>query len=434
MSAHRRNVDGLRRRTCAGARLTGFSAAALRSGRMLARFAALLAALSIIASMSLSPGSDAVPTDAPVAFFGERAGADALLNVVFYVPLGLALGWLPLRVWAGLLVGILVTLTMETLQLAIPGRFASLSDLVANTTGTAAGIALIRTYPVWAVPPPAVASRLSLTASVAFAGVCFATAYLMTPELPEGVYVGQWTPDLGQYEEPYGGRVHSVKIGAHLLPSTTVPGSEGVRTLLLTEEPLVISARTGPPPASLSPLFRLVRKRRTPVLSVGVDGSDLALEVRMRASDWRLTRPSLYAPGIMSGVQAGSDVRIEVWKAGSSICVAVDSRTDCTLTPTLGSGWRLLLDPAPGSPRVLRLLSFSWLFLLALPTGLWLRPTRLSAIAVVALCAGVVGAPPGGTVTHSDLWEWSAILLGLASGVAMNIWVAGSGRTTRWSM
>lgn len=399
--------------------MTGLRAPALRHGLTLARFGALLAALLIIAWISLPPGSDAVPTDAPVAFFGERAGADALLNFAFYVPLGLALGWLPVRVWAGLLAGVMVTLTMETLQLGIPGRFASLSDLVANTLGTAAGIALMRAYPAWVVPRPVVASRLSLAASVAFAGVCFLTAYLMTPAFPRGVYVGQWTPDLGQYEEPYGGIVHSVRIGEHMLPSTTVAESEAVRALLLTEEPLVIAATAGPPPASLSPLFRLVRRRRTPILSVGVDRSDLVLDVRLRASEWRLARPSLYAPDLMSGVQPWSDVRVQVWKAGSSMCVAADSRTDCTLTPTLGSGWRLLLDPAPDSPRTMGLLSFAWLLLLALPTGLWLRPTKLSTFAVIVLCAGVVGAPATGALAHSGLMEWSAILLGLASGPAI---------------
>ncbi len=66
-------------------------------------------------------------------------------NVVMFVPLGafaaVALG--PHRWWIALIGGPALSIGIETIQAwALPARFATLDDVVANTTGSIIGVAL----------------------------------------------------------------------------------------------------------------------------------------------------------------------------------------------------------------------------------------------------------------------------------------------------
>ncbi|MGH6914758.1 MAG: VanZ family protein [Geminicoccales bacterium] len=72
---------------------------------------------------------------------------DDVLNVVFYLPLGLLLGaWRRDRGWRSALCLVLIVAAtsagMETLQMLLPRREPSVDDLIFNTAGGALGIAL----------------------------------------------------------------------------------------------------------------------------------------------------------------------------------------------------------------------------------------------------------------------------------------------------
>ena len=69
-----------------------------------------------------------------------------LANVVLFVPFGglVALAFPGTRWVAVLAAGCLVSVGIELVQLAIPSRVATLSDVVANTAGTGAGLLLAR--------------------------------------------------------------------------------------------------------------------------------------------------------------------------------------------------------------------------------------------------------------------------------------------------
>lgn len=72
-------------------------------------------------------------------------GADTSLNVVFFVPLGMALALLlPLR-WApaSVLLSAGVSAAVETAQSVIPGRVPDVGDVGANTVGALAGTVVI---------------------------------------------------------------------------------------------------------------------------------------------------------------------------------------------------------------------------------------------------------------------------------------------------
>jgi VanZ family protein len=90
-----------------------------------------------------------------IPLFNRRLVLDAVVNVLFYVPLGAAAfaslrrGW---RAWAGAIVcGSAVSYALETAQLYTPSRAATLRDWQANTLGAALGAALghMLTSPRW---------------------------------------------------------------------------------------------------------------------------------------------------------------------------------------------------------------------------------------------------------------------------------------------
>ena len=78
-----------------------------------------------------------VPLTFPVA---EAAG-----NVLLFVPFGLLLGALLglRRWWLVWLAGSVTSAAIETIQLAIPGRWSTLQDWVLNTIGTALGLLVL---------------------------------------------------------------------------------------------------------------------------------------------------------------------------------------------------------------------------------------------------------------------------------------------------
>ncbi|WP_345764878.1 VanZ family protein [Diaminobutyricibacter sp. McL0608] len=67
-------------------------------------------------------------------------------NIGMFIPVGVLLALLlpPRRWWVAVLIGFGMTVTIETAQLFIPGRFSDLRDIVANTAGAAIGVAVVR--------------------------------------------------------------------------------------------------------------------------------------------------------------------------------------------------------------------------------------------------------------------------------------------------
>lgn len=76
-------------------------------------------------------------------------------NVVMFIPVGVLLALLlpPRRWWVAVLIGLGMTVAIETAQLFIPGRVSDVRDIVANTAGAAIGVAVVRV--IRAARPPA---------------------------------------------------------------------------------------------------------------------------------------------------------------------------------------------------------------------------------------------------------------------------------------
>jgi glycopeptide antibiotics resistance protein len=74
------------------------------------------------------------------------SGLEFTANIGMFIPVGVLLALLlpPRRWWVALLIGFAMTVTIETAQLFIPGRFSDIRDIIANTAGTAIGVAIVR--------------------------------------------------------------------------------------------------------------------------------------------------------------------------------------------------------------------------------------------------------------------------------------------------
>jgi glycopeptide antibiotics resistance protein len=80
------------------------------------------------------------------AFEPAYVALEFLANVAMFAPFG-ALVWLAFarpRWWIVMLCGFATTVTIELVQLSLPTRFSTVSDVVANTLGTAIGLGIVR--------------------------------------------------------------------------------------------------------------------------------------------------------------------------------------------------------------------------------------------------------------------------------------------------
>ena len=82
------------------------------------------------------------------------AGLEFTANIGMFIPVGVLLALLlpPRRWWVAVLIGFAMTVTIETAQLFIPGRFSDVRDIIANTAGAAIGVAIVRLVRAASVP------------------------------------------------------------------------------------------------------------------------------------------------------------------------------------------------------------------------------------------------------------------------------------------
>jgi len=253
------------------------------------------AGLAAILVATLRPSSSAVSGAFEWCFpCGEFGLSDAVANVLLFAPFAAGLYWSGVPGRRIVAIGLALSVAIELFQLRLlPGRDATIADVVANTLGAALGWALAWWLPVRERSgPKTLAAVAAVLAFIAGVGVA------LQPSFPDAVYYGQWTDSLGVYEQ-YRGRVLSADITGLPLPSDRLADSRAVQERLARGAPLRIRAIVGPRPTRLAPLFSLAPD----LLLVGPDRDDLVLRVRTRASDWRFQQPVLRWRGAMAGVR-----------------------------------------------------------------------------------------------------------------------------------
>lgn len=405
-----------------------------------------MAALPILA-VTLLP-ERGVSTAGPYCLIcGTRGGADAALNLLLFVPLGLALGrrWVPeaagrapaprLGRWAALAgtagVACLLSLGVEAVQLFLPGRDASLGDLLFNTAGGALGGGIWLWSDAWLRAEGLRAAILCLAAGTTAAAVVAATAFALGPSLPRTDYWGQWAPDLGHLER-YEGRVLEASVGGLAVPVGRSARSEALRGLLLRGAPVEATALAGPLTAGVAPVFSLYDEGQREIALLGVDGRDVVWRVRRRAADLRLDAPDVRLRGGVAGSSPGDTLRLASFVESGRRCLAAGrERGACGVGPRLTDGWALLYFSGALGPAARAGLGAAWVAALLVPVGYWVRLRSACALALAAPLAALWLLPAAAAVEATPTWGYAAALAGAAAGSILALRVRRGGGARR---
>jgi hypothetical protein len=352
---------------------------------------------------------------------GHYGGVDVVVNVLLFIPLGMGLRLLAWSTPAVVTTGALISLAVESLQLAvIPGRDASLSDLLTNTLGSWIGAALASQGGSLLRPAKTQALRLATAAGLAWLGAQAGTAFLLQPWLPSEPLRGEWARRKPGHP-PFDGLVTWAFVSGKSVPGFWVVDSDLRRRLSQGRIHLELGLVSGRNVPRWSPVFELLGPARQ-ALAVEAVGTDLVFQPPARTSSLRLRGPALRLTGALPDI-AGRVLQLAAgerdhtlwatWMRGES-----QYGVRQALSPSFG--WSLLLpfDYAYGAE--VHLLTALWLAGLLMPVGYWAhrsagkRYTRLGTLAALLLTGiGVIPLVSGYPPVHWSEWVAGSVGLGI---------------------
>ena len=181
-----------------------------------------LAGFLFIAVLTLTPQFTAVK--APPSFCvlcGDTSVVDAFLNVLLFIPLGMGLRLAGVSWRRAFAIGLVTTVTVELLQLGIPGRDTSLRDVLTNSFGGLLGIVGADIWRVILLPSRREAVRIASGWAIVWMVVLLASGELAHISLPATSAWGVWAPEL-LHHDYFPGVILSATAGGLPTP-TSIP-------------------------------------------------------------------------------------------------------------------------------------------------------------------------------------------------------------------
>lgn len=348
---------------------------------------------------------------------GERGVADALANVILFIPLGAALALLPLRPARIVTVAFLLSAAVETAQLVVPGRDPSPPDVLFNSLGALAGATLAKRRRAILLPSARGALPCAAAAAVAVPLGVAATGALLSPRVPSAPCMVQWTPKVRSHAV-YPGRVTDAGLGSARLRPGQAMACAGVLRGMEEGGPLRVRLVAGPP-GTFAPLLRVVAPRGREVLLLAAGGEDLWMGWRSGATALRLDRPMLRLSGALRGRAPGHTVLLDLHSGGGQVSLRVNGAAAATAGLSAGRGWSLLFFSAAFPPAAERALDALWLAALALPLGLWLRGGRWAGPALLLVLGGTAFAAAATGLALPGPYEAASVAAGVLAGAAL---------------
>jgi VanZ like family len=396
------------------------------------RLGAVVASVGLLAILVLTlipnPRQASVADETPLLCLvcGESGGADVVLNLLLFIPLGVGLALLG-RSWARVVaLCALLSLGVETLQYAAHiGRDASLSDLLTNTASGAVGAVLVRRLDLLLAPGPLPARRLSLGAAAAWLAILSLTAISMHPWAPAGRLRNFCTASYPT-SESFSGTARTMTLNAVALScDQEVPRGE-IRREIRRGQVLLETVVEAGGSSDGREVIHLVRASGTTLLLLAQQGRTAVFQAPRMAQALKLFAPAVWLPGAFPSRPDGP-VTLTAEADGHHLRLSaahdgVRRVAELTLSPAYG--WTLLfaIPMAPGAP--LRIVAAIWLGALLLPAGYWAglaaRPagavSGLGAVVIAGL--GLVPALAGFDPAHWS--EWVGAGGGVAAGWALS--------------
>lgn len=346
-----------------------------------AGLALVVASLFVIGMATLRP-EDGNPIPSLCIICGIYGGVDAILNVLLFMPLGAGLALCSLRGKRALPTMALVSLAIEVTQLvAIPGRDASLGDLMNNTIGGALGFALTRHALVWLRPSPSTARRLTIGWSGFWLLVQAGSSFGLAPALVQSRYYGQIGRSLEVFAR-FEGKVISAAIGAEAIPDWELPKSASVKSALERGEPVTATVVPGEPTPDLAPIIRVADDKQREILLLAQDRRALVFGVRSGAAVLRLREPLVAMRNVfpdssvrsprssidtlrLNARHTGKTVELRVSGAATTSGLAVRVRPSLGWTLVAPTEWYL------DGRLVEAMVTWFWCCILVTPIGYW---------------------------------------------------------------
>ncbi len=344
---------------------------------------------------------------------GTRGMADSILNVALFVPLGVSLGRDRRRIGVALLVGLCLSLGIEFAQLYVPGRHASLADLLWNATGAGTGAALFLAVRAQTRRPGIRFGPWPWLGGVALLLVAFGA--LTVPSRTRVDYWGQWTPDLGSMPQ-YRGRVLSAELNGEPMGSRRLRHARPHHLLFADDWSLQGVLEVGPRPGSVSPILSIYDAEAREIVLLGAHHDDLVFRERRAAAVARLDVPDLRIPDAFAGLQQGDTVTLGVRRAGGTLCLGLAGEEWCGpgVTPARTWGYLLYLE---GPPERFRLIvDVLWLVGLFAIVGFFARAPGEAALAIVGGLSAVALAAATTPLVTGPWAEWLAVGVGVGVG------------------
>jgi hypothetical protein len=358
---------------------------------------------------------------------GEHGGADVLLNLLLFTPLATGLGLLGSSWRRVVAISGSLSFAVELLQyFVVPGRDASLSDLLTNTAGAAIAAAIAPHLGRLLAPDRVLARRLFVGSVALWLGVLALSAIAIMPWVPPGRLRNDCTRGL-QSADDFSGTVRSVVLNGVMLPcDAELIGAPPLWVALSRgEATLDVVALSGSPTARRR-LILAVRVPRGNLVVLAQDGRSAAFSYPTLARRLRLYSPILRSPkafppmeGIPVELHAGIHDR-RMWISSSH--AGKRRRVEVALSPY--QGWSGLLPWGIQVGRRLRLATAFWIGCLILPAAYWAgfirNPVLGSAGVAAALAAGLWALPSLTGYPPAHWSEWLGGFVGAALGWALH--------------
>lgn len=366
---------------------------------------------------------------------GDTSVLDAILNVLLFIPLGMGLRLAGLSRRRAFAIGLVTTITVELLQLGIPGRDSSLGDIFTNSFGGLIGIVGADIWRVIILPSRREAVRVAAGWVLIWLVVLCGSAELAHISLPQTTAWGVWEPEL-LHHDYFPGKVHGATAGGLPTPTSISATSADVRRRLSSDSVVVRAAVTGgAPTTAVAAIATVYDWKRSQIFMLGERRGNLTFSLRMRTADARVATPAIRLDSVFTHRRRAQTDTIEV--AGGLIdhrlwvsAEANGVRRESTLPVDAGLGWSYLLpfDYEYGAEATW--LTAFWLAGLAAPGAYWAVRAGLRALLATAavMAAGLLAIPFAAGVHSTPWWEWLALAAGLLVGAAIGVATARASR------
>jgi hypothetical protein len=366
---------------------------------------------------------------------GRIGTADVVQNVLLFLPFGAGLALAGRSPRTAALAALALSGAVELVQLAgVTGRFATISDVVTNTTGGWLGAVAAAGWPTWLTPSRAVARGLAAATAAGWLAVLWMTAWALDREPAPG----PWPPVESHHATPpdmgwFAGPVSEARVGPLRL---THRGSGAIIVGAATGRDVrgeVIGSGSDARPFPVPMLFVHGAAAERAELVIGQVGRAAVVAVNLRAARLRLRQPWLRIPETFlpdEPATSGIERRIAGGFTDRALHISVDSRDGRrirTLPLTAVTGWSLFLPFVHSDGPEAPLMTALWVAVFLFPFGYWVGwavgeggagRLRGAAAATLALVAGLGALPALTGAPPTPAWVWIVAAAAAAVGLA----------------